>query len=106
MLIKFMFLSAFTFIDSYYFENHLCDVMRTHYSTQGHPVALYQCYEMLAFLLATLIIYQQVSRAEKKVARCGKKLASFPGLPTDTVQFVQVIKNWTVGMPGNEKSLA
>ena len=62
MLIKFMFLSAFTFIGSY---NHLCDVMRTHYSTQGHPVALYQCYEMLAFLLVTLRIYQQVSRADK-----------------------------------------
>ena len=65
MLIKFMFLSAFTFIGSYYFQNHLCDVMRTHYSTQGNPVTLYQCYEMLAFLLATLIIYQQVSRADK-----------------------------------------
>ena len=38
------------------------------------------------------------------MARCGNKLASFPGLPTDTVQFVQVIKNWTVGRPGNEAS--
>ena len=38
------------------------------------------------------------------MAICGKKLASFPGLPTDTVQFVQVIKNWTVGRPGNEAS--
>ena len=94
MLIKFMFLSTFTFIGSYYFENHLCDVMRTHYSTQGHPVALYQCYEMLAFLLATLIIYQQVSRAEK-VARCGKKLASFPGL--HTVQFVIICKRSKTG---------
>ena len=94
MLIKFMFLSAITFIGSYYFENHLCDVMRTHYSTQGHPVALYQCYEMLAFLLATLIIYQQVSRAEK-VARCGKKLASFPGL--HTVQFVIICKRSKTG---------
>ena len=40
-----------------------------------------------------------------KVARCGKKLASFPGLPT--VQFydhLQATKNWTVGRPGNEAS--
>ena len=89
MLIKFMFLSTFTSIGSYYFENHLCDVMRTHYSTQGHPVALYQCYKMLAFLLATLIIYL------KKVARCGKKLASFPGL--HTVQFVIICKRSKTG---------
>ena len=30
----------------------------------------------------------------------GDEIASFPGLPT--VQFLQAIKNWTVGMPGNE----
>ena len=79
MLIKFMFLSSFTFIGSYYFENHLCDVMRTHYSTQGNPVTLYQCYEMLAFLLATLIIYQQVLRADKS-GQMWKEVSLVPRL--------------------------
>ena len=88
MLIKFMFLSAITFIGSYYFENHLCD-MRTHYSTQGHTVALYQCYEMLAFLLAT--IYQQVLRAEKNGQMW--KEASF----LHTVQFVIICKRSKTG---------
>ena len=64
MLIKFTFLSAFTFTGFYYFENHLCDEDTLKHA-QGHPVALYQCYEMLAFLLATLRIYQQASRADK-----------------------------------------
>ena len=73
-----MFLSAFTFIGSYYFENHLCDVMMTHYSTQGHPVALYQCYEMLAFLLATLIIYQQVSLRAEKSGQMWKEVSLVP----------------------------
>ena len=105
MLIKFMFLSAITFNGSYYFENHLCDVMRTHYSTQGHPVALYQCYEMLAFLLATLIIYQQVSKAEKS-GQMWKEVSLVPRPSHCPIcDHLQAIKNWAVGRPGNEKSL-
>ena len=98
MLIKFMFLSAITFIGSYYFENHLCDVMRTHYSTQGHPVAL--------FILATLIIYQQVSRAEKS-GQMWKEISLVPRPSHCPIcDHLQAIKNWAVGRPGNEKSLA
>ena len=94
MLIKFMFLSAITFIGSYYFENHLCDVMRTHYSTKGHPVALYQCYETLAFLLATLIIYQQVSRAEKS-GQMWKEVSLVPRPSHCPIcDHLQAIKNW------------
>ena len=104
MLIKFMFLSAFTFIGSYYFENHLCDVMRTHYSTQGHPVTLYQCYEMLAFLFATLIIYQQVSRADKS-SQMWKEVHLIPRPSHCPIcDHLQAIKNWTVGRPENEDS--
>ena len=104
MLIKFMFLSAFTFIDSYHFENHLCNVMRRHYNTQRHPVALYQCYEMLAFLLATLIIYQQVSRADKS-SQMWKEVSLVPRPSHCPVcDHLQAIKNWTVGRPGNEAS--
>ena len=96
MLIKFMFLSAFTFIGSYYFENHLCDVMRTHYSTQGNPVTLYQCYEMLAFLLATLRIYQQVSRPDKS-GQIWKEVSLVPRPSHCPVcDYLQSIKNWTV----------
>ena len=76
--------------------------MRTHISTKAHSVALYQCYEMLPFYFATLRIPGELT----KVVRCGKKLDSFPGLPT--VQFcdhLQAIENWTVGRPGNDASM-
>ena len=102
MLIKFMFLSAFTFIGSY---NHLCDVMMTHLAyrdTQSPSTSAMKC------LLSFLSHSESISRFREltRVARCGKKLASFPGLPT--VQFVIICKQSKtgryIGRRGNEAS--